>query len=474
MLQIASVVGLGLVACFDLPTAPQLETHDLTRSNDFTQDPQWGRSSSPNSGSWDGEVDLWDGSTALGPAWSFPYKTIIVVSISGDVMQADGGYTGSGIVWGPLGRSNINGRAGMIGYRLGSATGSSMIWPIRVVDTVVVQNDMQPVRAAVDGAQPNQYPNPFSCGTYNNQTPRWACYSYPGTAHLEFSRPQVDLTLSPSAAETEVVRGATMTFTAGLSIATIKGIAVDLSALSWRWIPDMASGDSATANSACTSAVGRSCTMTIETSGTLFVSAYVNGQHQQKSAHVTVNPAPPRSCLDVPEFVTRFPELANSYMDTIATRLWQESKYSPDTLNTNRRERGGYILRDPSTGGYSFQQFEISGPCHTQSADSLNVPLTIVAEIHTHPFKTGESYSGCGPGYNDLKFPDGRWQRYKRAPSGDSESGDYGALAAISQKSGRPVKGYILDFDGVITYDPSNLDPNSPHPGGETWGRCSY
>ena len=59
-----------------------------------------------------------------------------------------------------------------------------------------VETEMRPTRAAINGAQPYQYPNPFSCGSYNNQTPRWACYTYTGSATLSFTRPTAKLTLA--------------------------------------------------------------------------------------------------------------------------------------------------------------------------------------------------------------------------------------------------------------------------------------
>jgi hypothetical protein len=275
--------------------------------------------------------------------------------------------------------------------------------------------------------------------------------------------------LTPSVAGTGVNQDAPLTFAAGMSIASIKGIAVDMSQLQWRWIPDVPTADS----TACASTSGTSCTIPVESSGTLYVTAYVNGEQQQKSVHVTANPRVPNPCSQIAELASRFPELANTFMDTIVNRLWRESKYSADTLNTDRRERGGYILYDSVTKKYSFQEFELSGQCHSGPLDTLHVPPTAVATIHTHPFRANDPYSGCG-----IDAPDGardsttgEWQKYWRAASDE----DYDMLSWIEEETRHTPKGFILDFDGLITYQPSDRLPGSPTPNGDTkWDRCSY
>ena len=177
--QVVAVLlsSVVLLSCHDLTTGPELRANQAP-AFDFSGDPGWGRNSSPNTGAWDVQVDPWDGSTPMGPAWTFPYRTVIVVDIGGNVTQASGAFVGSGTVWGPTGLVKDNGQHGMVGFRHASASGSSMWWPqpSKTKDTVIVQDEMRPVRDAVDGAQPAN--GPSGCGRENTSDPRWPCYTY--------------------------------------------------------------------------------------------------------------------------------------------------------------------------------------------------------------------------------------------------------------------------------------------------------
>ena len=478
------ICSLAAVACHELPTAPDLRP-DRPPALTLSDDPQWGRNSSPNSGSWSGQVDLWDGhAPMMSTPWVFPYKTIIIVTIAGDDTQADGALTGSGTVWGPTGLTNVNGLAGAIGFRLASTTGSSMWWPQanKTVDTVIVQYNMAPLRGAVDGAQPDLGPNTSNCGRSNSSIPPWPCYTYPGTASLTFTRPHVGLTMTLSGASV-IKTDSIVTFTAGMEQTSIGGRAVDMSDVRWRWVSDAPpqSGDTLT----CDGADGLTCTRRIRGSGTMYMSAYVNGEQQQQSMRVDV--VPRDKCEEYPEFATQFPELANSVMDTAMKRLWKDSKYSRDSLDTSRREIGGWIVKEGNT--YRFEQYEYDadiqhGPCWT---DSPVPPPGTVATIHSHPFSVGDSYSACGDTSGRFKTSDGSWGRYPGTASGTGypkPKGDYGELDWLFNHPDKPdvpsldIKGFIIDNDGIISYDRTDLQ-NGPGPGiprvpGRRHQRCSY
>lgn len=113
------------------------------------------------------------------------------------------------------------------------------------------------------------------------------CWTWAGSAHFDFTRIHVDLTLAqtPDSAGIMLV-GQSVTFTAGMTQTSFPGnpYPVDMSELGWRWISDSVATDTMACNSR--SAVG--CTKVLQSSGTMYSSAYVNGEQQQKSVHVTV------------------------------------------------------------------------------------------------------------------------------------------------------------------------------------------
>ncbi|HUQ46024.1 MAG TPA: hypothetical protein VM033_05200 [Gemmatimonadaceae bacterium] len=333
---------------------------------------------SPNAKSWAGQISTWDGSTELGPAWNFTYPTIIIVTIAGEVTQGAGAFPATGSTWPATGLVDGTGaRSGMIGYRLASAQGSAMSWPTKTMDTVVVQNEMRAQRGAINGAQPNQYPNPSSCGSYNNETPRLACYTYTGVAHLEFTRPHVDLTLT-RAGSGDVAAFSEVTFTAGTGVATIGALAVPMSEVQWNWLPDANVDDAVVCSGGATT-----CTFAPISPGTLYVSAYVNGEWQFKGIHVdVVGYAKPTPCAEISFVATNYPEIASPKMDEVKQKIWSDSR-------VRGVELGGYVIQNggvydlDATGWTSY-------PC---SATFPAPPAGALGTIHPHVQPSGTDIS---------------------------------------------------------------------------------
>ena len=265
------------------------------------------------------------------------------------------------------------------------------------------------------------------------------CWTWAGAAHLDFTLIHVDLTLAQGA-DSVVLKGNSASITAGMSQTYFppNPYPVDLSELRWRWVSDDAtSGDSTT----CNSTSGLTCTRQFANSGTMYASAYVNGEQQEKSLHVSVKD----TCR------TGFAEIDNTVMDSAFKSLWHDSNYSPTTPMADRREVGGWIIQN-SPGSYSFVRFTgTSLPCGFDP-DPLK-PAGGVAFVHTHPFNKGEKQTSCDP-----LTPGSRlFVNY----SGESSNDDEDASRTWS------LPGYILDADGLIRF-------TEVHDGGKRHPYCGY
>jgi hypothetical protein len=81
------------------------------------------------------------------------------------------------------------------------------------------------------------------------------------------------------------------------------------------------------------------------------------------------------------------------------TEAWANS--SPDTSSANRRERGGFLYRDPigDTTFYVLTPSALDTPCTSDIQPTIPPPISwAVAEFHTHPFQNGETIpkvAGC-------------------------------------------------------------------------------
>jgi hypothetical protein len=240
-------------------------------------DPNWGANNSPASGSYSGVVDrVWGGAPSQSPLGPFPVPTFIRVTVSGTVSQQAGAFPGSNIVRNAYAAPNDPGFWGAMGFYSGGG-----VWYATAAETILRTGHLtiSPFRNDA-GGQPTGDGN--HCG--------WAgyalCWTWAGSANLQFERIHVDLTLVRSPDST-TWKGTSATFTAGMSQTYFppNPYPVDLSGLEWRWLSDSA-GTADTV--ACHSASGITCTHVFTTSGTMYGAAYVNGEAQQKSIHVAV------------------------------------------------------------------------------------------------------------------------------------------------------------------------------------------
>jgi hypothetical protein len=84
---ICLVVG-GLTSCHDSATTPgagPAARPTPAHVGGFIDDGTFGSLNSPNTGSYDGEIDPWDGNAPAKPIGSFHFPTIITVNTSGSV-----------------------------------------------------------------------------------------------------------------------------------------------------------------------------------------------------------------------------------------------------------------------------------------------------------------------------------------------------------------------------------------------------
>jgi hypothetical protein len=136
---------------------------------------------------------------------------------------------------------------------------------------------------------------------------------------------------------------------------------------------------------------------------------------------------------------------------------------------------GGFIIKDPDSGVYSFQRFDFpSFPCSMQPDFGKPLPRGAVAWVHIHEWAIDDKTIGCGPAVVTHGVPqrlkDGSilYQKYKGWPS----FGDDGDLA-VSEKWGN-LPGYILDADGItrFQFNPNSSLPYNDH--GQRLSRCGY
>jgi hypothetical protein len=461
----AALAALALSSCRDVvsPLAPPLVPH--ARPRGFVGDADWGAQESSASGNYDGMIDsVYGGAAPLTtPTGTFPHATIIVVHTSGTVQQVQGVGYFYNYHWGPAGRAD---HGASMGLRLTSAVGGAMWWPINTidstgtVDTIRVDPGITIYGTRAD-ALPQDPGDATHCGPYGYAL----CYTWTGAAHLDFTRIHVDLTLAPAVVDSSssypvIMAGgspsdsaytdSTVVFTAGARTPTIAGKNVDISDVRWRWVPD----DSTSSDTlSCNSRSGLTCTRDIYYAGTIYVSAYVNGEQQQQSRRVGQSKRVPRRCKDVPEVGSLFPEISTRLMDSVKNELWKQSNYSPSIPASQRHERGGWIINN-GNGTYSFQQLTDPGtPCEVLV--TLPPPAGAVALIHTHPWKKGEYSKGTCPNNTSPTY------------EGKLDGEDLVTLRIALRTTGQHLRGYFMDADGmmVYTYDPIN---------GRRLPRCGY
>lgn len=137
--------------------------------------------------------------------------------------------------------------------------------------------------------------------------------------------------------------------------------------------------------------------------------------------------------------------------------LWEGSNFSGNQFD--RKEQGGWIIKNPTTNDYSFQEFPSSWvrlACKIEPSQEFTLPSNVIGVIHTHPFSTGEKMWSClglsESFINQFKSSlEQAVEKYENTPSPD----DIMFLNDINQQTGLDIDGYIIDESGVIKYDKS-------------------
>lgn len=118
------------------------------------------------------------------------------------------------------------------------------------------------------------------------------CHSYSGSQNAWVT--PLPATLSLKSADSKVVKGTTVAFTASVSPFSIKNLQVPLKVLSWKWTPSGGSGSTV----ACSTPVNP-CSVAVQEAGSMEVTGLANGAEQTASWAVTLFD-PPSACSRSP------------------------------------------------------------------------------------------------------------------------------------------------------------------------------
>jgi hypothetical protein len=390
---------------------------------------------------------------------TFHHPTIIRVNVSGTVTQyLTPGYSGTPIVKGPtVDRADSSGLLyGAMGFR----NGGDHWWAGQTSSTVQVMGSIFAKRNVAGGAS---YPRGGD-GTHCGPLGYADCWTWSGSAHLDFERIHVGPTLTRTPDSTV---GALVTLTAGMDSTEIDGKSVDMSELHFVWVPDVPeTNDTLT----CKSVSGRTCVHELVEAGMMVVSAFVNGEWQMKAMHVSV------TCGD------REDDLLNTeFMRDLIKTLWERSIYSPITPQNQRREQGAWIFQNADLsfsydfldpGKYAPSFCGINGP---RELPTIPAGARLIWFIHTHPSFTGELAVACGqmkvfpsgePAWLDSQHVIPRYPIYGGTPS-DPDHQLYSWLEA-RVPSGFPLfAAYMVDPTGVTKF-------NYVFDNDQEWPRCEY
>ncbi len=139
---------------------------------------------------------------------------------------------------------------------------------------------------------------------------------------------------------------------------------------------------------------------------------------------------------------------------------------------SDRKERGGWIIKDPDTNELSIQELGsdwVSAPCSITPPPGFttnNIPDHAIGWIHTHPFENGEIATTC---------PSTTWKgitaysKYIGGPSDDD------VHAADTYEIARPTfQSYVIDKNQITRFKGTI----APNPGADVllanYGRCGY
>ncbi len=186
------------------------------------------------------------------------------------------------------------------------------------------------------------------------------------------------------------------------------------------------------------------CRHTPGSSGTIWVYGVVNGMVDSVGKHLSVTL---KSCPPDGDPILDSADVRQALKD-----VWRASMADVDSIVANHAEYMWGVYRLPD-GSIIAQQATFAGtPCGVDPAVPLTVGGTaiLVATIHPHPFMVGQVYPpSCGsmagdkynPGQNSALF------------GGHVSTDDWQAGLDLAQAAGRPIPGYVIDYDGIYRYD---------------------
>lgn len=368
---------------------------------------------------------------------TFTNPTIAYVSVSGDIQVFDNCLHPGTLV------GTIPPAGGNQGLQTNNCYGMVQIW-YSYVGTVPVGTACNgPVRTTPiklhgtgQATRGSGYPgaSPPACGFY----PYTPCYYYSGGAQAITLTP-IDMQLKLRPSRYVVTSGMSVTFTASGTPDSVYPYKLPFTVQSWQWTPD-----SGTASAPCSAGV-TACTKSIAVSGTMKVTALVNGEVKSESVHVRV------LCQVTND------SILNKYPLLDAMNSAWTSSYTPN--RSERREWWWTVDCDPS--GYCVSKtYLIPG------ATRCGVPYwppepppgwTRKGQGHTHPFVPFDypgwesiSDSECPPESGVPTHPDS----IRIVPPGPSEK-DYIA----SQGAGGAGR-LMCAIDPIAIYCwPSSVDP---------------
>lgn len=182
------------------------------------------------------------------------------------------------------------------------------------------------------------------------------------------------------------------------------------------------------------------CTRTVSTSGWMKVSTTYDGYALVDSARVDILPCPTTddSVLDN-DGVRRqlMDQLKNGWIDSTADK---------------RRERGGFIFRNPN-GSYTVYNTTISSDgCNVSAGYPTNAPGIAVGRWHLHVTRYGEMIYDCNP-------EPGRGRTPRHFADDSYGEGADSATTATSAATGLRYPNYTLSVNGMIyRLDPVDAD----------------
>jgi hypothetical protein len=274
------------------------------------------------------------------------------------------------------------------------------------------------------------------------------CYTYSGSQTYSITPVRFDMALT---ADKEVIPSPqAVKFQAGSVPFAYEYNAVPFRVTNWEWRAE----DGTAGQTVPCSPSSNPCSTVVKESGTMTVTALVNGFEQTKSVKVEVIPCP-----------TGDPILDNEALRNQLMAAMARSNPDSTPESMKRREVGGLIFRSVDDLGvtrYYFKEapsYKSQTPClNDWDGFSGNHPDDMaVAVFHTHPNAPGEMVYGC-PGKDAAQFPGDPGKKPKQV--GDASKTGGGSVEDWNATDGWGYTQYVMTKNGLI----SRLDLKTPKP----------